>query len=150
VVLETHYVVGLPPQFGKAVARRHRHRKHEPLGIAHAGGAQSRAGRRARRDAVVNHNRRAASDLRAFAIAQVTLAPPLDFGEFGVANGFVNSNVLNDVLIAICADVGTCIFWAFRGIPVRPLLPTRSTSCLEPSGRLHDPEIAPQGHNANE
>jgi hypothetical protein len=30
--------------------------------------AQSRAGRRARRDAVVNHNRRAASDLRTFAI----------------------------------------------------------------------------------
>jgi hypothetical protein len=32
------------------------------------------------------------------------LAPPLDFGEFGIANGFelgfVNSNVLNDVLIA--------------------------------------------------
>jgi hypothetical protein len=53
---------------------------------------------------VVNHNRRAASDLRTFAIAQVALAPPLDFGEFGVANGFelgfVNSNVLNDVLIA--------------------------------------------------
>ena len=24
VVFETHYVVGLPPQFGKAVARRHR------------------------------------------------------------------------------------------------------------------------------
>jgi hypothetical protein len=57
-----------------------------------------------RRNAVVNHNRRAASDLRTFAIAQVALAPPLDFGEFGVANGFelgfANSNVLNDVLIA--------------------------------------------------
>jgi hypothetical protein len=67
--------------------------------IAHASGAQSRAGRRARRNAVVNHNRRAASDLRTFAIARVALAPPLDFGEFGVANGFelgfVNSNVLN-------------------------------------------------------
>ncbi len=87
VVLETHYVVGLPPQFGKAIARCHRHRKHEPLRIAHASGAQSRAGRGARRDAVVNHNRRAASDLHAFAIAQVTLAPPLDFGEFGIARG---------------------------------------------------------------
>ena len=32
VVFETHYVVGLPPQFGKAVARRHRHRTHKPLG----------------------------------------------------------------------------------------------------------------------
>ena len=104
VVFEAHYVVGLPPQFGKPIARRHRHRKHEPLRIAHASGAQSRAGRSARRDAVVNHNRRAASDLRAFAIAQVTLALPLDFGEFGIANGFelgfVNSNVLNDILIA--------------------------------------------------
>ena len=35
VVFETHYVVGLPPQFRKAVARRHRHRKHKPLRIAH-------------------------------------------------------------------------------------------------------------------
>ena len=104
VVFETHYVVGLPPQFGKAVARRHRHRKHKPLRIAHASGAQSRTDRRDRRNAVVNYNRRAASDLRAFAIAQVTLAPPLDFGEFGVANGFesvfVNSDVLDDILIA--------------------------------------------------
>ena len=47
VVFEAHYVVGLPPQFGKAVARRHRHRKHKPLRIAHASGAQSRTGRRA-------------------------------------------------------------------------------------------------------
>ena len=39
-----------------------------------ASGAPSRTGRRARRNAVVNYNRRAASDLRAFAIAQVTLA----------------------------------------------------------------------------
>ena len=103
VVFETHYVVGLPPQFGKAVARRHRHRKHKPLRIAHASGAQSRTGRRACRNAVVNYNRRAASDLRAFAIAQVTLAPPLDLGEFSVANGFesvfVNSDVLDDILI---------------------------------------------------
>ena len=67
---------------------RHRHRKHKLLRIAHASGAQSSAGRRARRNAVVNYNRRAASDLRAFAIAQVMLAPPVDFGEFGVANGF--------------------------------------------------------------
>ena len=86
-----------PPQFGKAVARRHRHRKHEPLRIAHASGAQSRAGRRARRNAVINYNRRAASDLRTFAIAQVTLAPPLDFGEFGVANGFESVFVNSDV-----------------------------------------------------
>ena len=50
VVFEAHYVVGLPPQFGKAVARRHRHRKHKPLRIAHASGAQSRTGRRARRN----------------------------------------------------------------------------------------------------
>jgi hypothetical protein len=47
VVLKAHYVVGLPPQFGKAIARRHRHREHEPLRIAHASGAQSRAGPRA-------------------------------------------------------------------------------------------------------
>ena len=73
VILKTHYVVGLPPQFWKAVAWRHRHRKHEPLRIADASGAQSRAGRRARRNAVINHNRRAAGDLRAFAIAQVAL-----------------------------------------------------------------------------
>jgi hypothetical protein len=43
-------------------------------------------------------------DLRAFAIAQVALAPPFDFGEFGIASGFKrgfgNTNVLNDVLIA--------------------------------------------------
>jgi hypothetical protein len=31
VVFETHYVVGLAPQFGKAIARRHRHRK-QPRG----------------------------------------------------------------------------------------------------------------------
>jgi hypothetical protein len=104
VILKTHYVVGLPPQFGKAVAWRHRHRKHEPLRIADASGAQSRAGRRARRNAVINHNRRAAGDLRAFAIAQVAVALPIDFGEFGIASGFkrsfVNTNVLNDVFIA--------------------------------------------------
>ena len=62
------------------------------------------AGRRARRNAVVNHNRRAASDFRTFAVAQIALTPPLDFGEFGIANGFersfINPNVLNDVLIA--------------------------------------------------
>jgi hypothetical protein len=61
-----------------------------------------------RRNAVVNHNRRAASDLRTFAIAQVALAPPLDFGEFGVANGFelgfANSNVLNDVSLRTMID----------------------------------------------
>src|ERR1700730_14508567 len=73
VVLKAHYVVGLPPQFGKAVARRHRHREHEPLGMAHARSAQSRTGRRASRNAVVNYNRRAASDLGTFAIAQVAL-----------------------------------------------------------------------------
>ncbi len=49
--LKTHYFVGLPPQFGKAVATG----THEPLRIAHANGAQSRAGRRARRNAVVNY-----------------------------------------------------------------------------------------------
>ena len=77
VVLEAHYVVGLPPQFRKAVGRRHRYRKHEPLGIAHAGRAESRACRRARRNAVIDHNRRVASDLQAFAIAQIMPAAPL-------------------------------------------------------------------------
>ena len=72
-------------------------------------GFRMRVARRAdgsspRRYAVVDYHRWAASDLRAFAIAEVTLAPPLDFGEFGVANGFdsvfVNSDVLDHILIA--------------------------------------------------
>jgi len=49
--------------------------------------------RRARRNAVINHNRRAAGDLRAFAIAQVAVALPIDFGEFGIASGFERSFV---------------------------------------------------------
>ena len=114
--------------------RRHRHRKHKPLRIARASGAQSRTGRRARRNAVVNYNRRAASDLRAFAIAQVTLAPPLDFDEFGVANGFesvfVNSDVLDDILIRtmIEAPPSTTAPMANSGWKGTPTLRTRIKS----------------------
>ena len=87
MVFEADDVVGFAAQRGKAVGRGHRHRENEFLRIAHARGAQGRAGRRARGNAVVNHDRRTAGDIDAFAAAQIALTPPLDLGEFAVTDG---------------------------------------------------------------
>ena len=63
VVFETDDIVSVVAQQSKASCRCYRHREHEFLWIAHAGGAQSCAGRRAGGDAIVNHDRCATDDL---------------------------------------------------------------------------------------
>src|SRR6516162_5572116 len=72
--------------------------------IAYTGSAQSRPRRRTGRDAVVDHDRRAAANLKARRGAQITLAPPLYLGKLIVTDrferGFVDVRKPDHFLIA--------------------------------------------------
>ena len=71
----------------------------------HAGAAQSRACRCARRNTVVDHNRCTADDVCAFATAKIKLAPSLDLGvlTYGLEFAFGNACLAYDILIAALA-----------------------------------------------
>jgi hypothetical protein len=59
---------------------------------------------RPRRNAIVDHDRRAVFDFRAIASSNMTFAAPLDLGKFGIANGvevgFLDAGATDDIFIA--------------------------------------------------
>jgi len=84
--LEADNVIGLAAQLVECACRCYRRGQNQFFGIACTGSAQGRPHRRTGRD--LDHDRRAAADLKARLGAQIALAPPLYLGKLIVTDRF--------------------------------------------------------------
>src|SRR5215471_8870438 len=88
VVFEADNVIGLAAQLVERACRCYRRGQNQFFGIACTGSAQGRPHRRTGRDAVVDHDRRAAADLKARLGAQIALALRLYLSKLIVTDYF--------------------------------------------------------------